>query len=100
MLIKTEFTIRNATEESLPRQLEAFAAWQPPEGMETQGSFFYADGSGGFSISEVPDAATAPPRDDLSYSPPAVACAHCGCGAAAVAAVACRMTLATTSRDR
>jgi Domain of unknown function (DUF3303) len=68
MLIKTEFTIRNPSEESLPRQLAVFAAWQPPEGMEIQGFYTYADGSGGFTIAEVPDAATAA-RALAAFSP-------------------------------
>lgn len=57
MLIKTEFKIRDTSEEGARRSLAVLAAWQPPEGMTIQAFYSYSDGTGGFTITEVPDAA-------------------------------------------
>ena len=59
MLIKTEFKFRDPSEEGARRALAVFAAWQPPEGLAIQGFYSYGDGSGGFTIAEVADAAAA-----------------------------------------
>lgn len=56
MLIKTEFTFREPTEESIKRALAVFAAWEAPPGFEIQAFYNYSDGTGGFSVAEVADA--------------------------------------------
>ena len=58
MLFKTEFRFRDPSEENSRRALAVFAAWQPPDEMDVQGFYSYGDGSGGFTIADVPDAAT------------------------------------------
>lgn len=58
MLFKTEFQFRDPSEEGTKQLLAVFAAWKPPAGMDIKGFYSYSDGSGGFNIAEVPDAAT------------------------------------------
>ncbi len=42
----------------MKRVLAVLAAWNPPDGFEIKGFYFYADGSGGFNIAEADSAAT------------------------------------------
>lgn len=44
------------TEEREKRNLALFGKWQPPEGVEFQGFYDYADGDGGIAIAEASSA--------------------------------------------
>jgi Protein of unknown function (DUF3303) len=48
----------DTSEEAVRRNLAFFSQWKPPEGLEFQGFWGFADGSGGIAIVEVDSAKT------------------------------------------
>jgi hypothetical protein len=58
MLFHVAFEFIDTTEEAERRSLEVFNKWQPPAGTEFKAFYGFADGSGGFAMIEVADAAT------------------------------------------
>ena len=53
MLFAIEWTPRGeASEEQDKRLLARFTKWKPPEGVEFQGVYDYADGDGGLALAE------------------------------------------------
>ena len=58
MLFHITFDFIDSSEEGERRSLAVFQNWQPPAGLEFQGFFGYADGSGGVAIAEADSAAT------------------------------------------
>ena len=58
MLFHVTWDYTDTSEEGERRGLQVFAAWQPPEGVDFQGFYDFADGGGGVAIVEAADAAS------------------------------------------
>ena len=57
MLFAITFTVTDASEEGLARNLKLFTEWQPPQGLEFKAFYSWANSNGGIAIAEVSSAA-------------------------------------------
>lgn len=72
MLFGMVYTLRNPTEQTDRRGINLFTNWTPPQGVEFQAHYEFADGSGGMATLQVASAealyeATAPFRDIVEF---------------------------------
>jgi hypothetical protein len=58
MLFHVSWEFADTSEEGSRRSLQVFSKWQPPDGVQFQGFYGFADGKGGVALVEADSAET------------------------------------------